>query len=63
MVKYCEFGNFSVTFISRVFYIQIISESLNSPTSTPAVYKAYCNSLLAGTLFSRGNEFANISEN
>ena len=61
--KYCKFGNFRVTFISRIFYFPIISETLNSRWSTLAVYKAYSNSLLARTLFSRGNEFANISEN
>ena len=60
---YCKFGNFRVTFISRIFYFPIISETLNSRSSTRAVYKAYSNSLLARTLFSRGNEFANISEN
>ena len=52
-----------MTFISRIFDFRIISEFLNSRTSTLAVYKAYCNSLIARTLFSRGNEFANISEN
>ena len=61
--RYCKFGNFRVTFISRIFYFPIISETLNSRSSTRAVYKAYSNSLLARTLFSRGNEFANISEN
>ena len=60
---YCKFGNFRVTFISRIFDFRIISEFLNSRASTCAVYKAYSNSLLARTLFSRGIEFANISEN
>ena len=61
--QYCKFGNFRVTFISRIFYFPIISETLNSRSSTRAFYKAYSNFLLARTLFSRGNEFANISEN
>ena len=61
--KYCKFGNFRVTFISRIFDFRIISEFLNSRASTCAVHKAYNNSLLARTLFSRGIEFANISEN
>ena len=52
-----------MTFISRIFDFRIISETLNSRTRTHAVYIAYCNSLLARTLFSRDNEFANISEN
>ena len=52
-----------MTFISRIFDFRIISEFLNSRASTCAVYKAYNNSLLARTLFSRGIEFANISEN
>ena len=43
--RYCKFGNFRVTFISRIFDFRIISESLNSRTSTCAVYKAYYNSL------------------
>ena len=60
---YCKFGNFRVTFISRFFDFRIISETLDSRTRTHAVYKAYCYSLLARTLFSRVNEFANISEN
>ena len=60
---YCKFGNFRVTFISRIFYFRIIGEVLNSRTDTCTVYKAYYNSLLARILFSRGNEFANISEN
>ena len=34
-----------MNFISQIFDFRIISESLNSQTSTPAVYKAYCNSL------------------
>ena len=62
-IDYCKFGNFRVTFISRFFDFQIISETLDSRTRTHAVYKAYCYSLLARTLFSRVNEFANISEN
>ena len=62
-LKYCKFGNFRVTFISRIFDFRIISEFLNSRAFTCAVYKAYNNSLLARTLFSRGIEFANISEN
>ena len=61
--RYCKFGNFRVTFISRIFYFRIIGEVLNSRTDTCTVYKAYYNSLLARILFSRGNEFANISEN
>ena len=60
---YCKFENFRMIFISRIFDFQIISELLNSRTSTRAIYKAYCNSLLARTLFSQSNKFANISEN
>ena len=54
-----------MTFISRIFDFRIISESLNLnlQMSTPTVYKANCNTLLARTLFLRGNKFANISEN
>ena len=52
-----------MTFISRVFVFQIIREFLNPRVSTSAVYKAHSYSLLARTLFSRGDEFANISEN
>ena len=60
---YCKVGNFRETSISRNFSFRIISEFLNSRASTRAVYKAYSNSLLARTLFSRGNEFANINKN
>ena len=56
-------ANFCVTFSSRIFDFRIISESLNSLTSTRAVYKAYCNSLVVRNLFSRSKEFANFSEN
>ena len=62
-LKYCKSENFRETFISRIFNFQIISEFLNSRVITSAVYKAYSDSLLARTLFSRGDEFANISEN
>ena len=41
---YCKFGNFRVTFISRIFDFLIISETLNLRTGTHTVYKAYCNS-------------------
>ena len=61
--KYCKFGNFHVTFISRIFYFQIISEFLNLRESDHVFYKACSDSLLARTLNSRGNQFANISEN
>ena len=40
-----------MTFISRFFDFRIISETLNSRTSTRAVFKAYCNSLLARLYF------------
>ena len=61
--SYCKSGNFRVTFISRVFAFQNISEFLNSRASTSAVYNVYSNFLIARTLFLRGDEFANISEN
>ena len=61
--SYCKFGNFRVTFISRFFYFRIISEFLNSRVSVHVFYKVYSDSLLAKTLNSRGNQFANISEN
>ena len=60
---YCKFGNFLVTFISRIFYFQIISEFLNSRVSVRVFYKVNSDSLLARTLNLRGNQFANISEN
>ena len=60
---YRKFGNFRVTFISRIFCFRIISEFLNSRASTRTVYKAYSYSSVARTLDSRGNKFANISEN
>ena len=63
MSGYCKFGNFHVAFISRIFYIRIISEFLNSRVSVHVFYKVYSDSLLARTLNSRGNQFANISEN
>ena len=59
-LTYCKFGNFRVTFISRIFYFQIISEFLNSRVSVHLFYKVYCDSLLARTLNSRGNQFAKI---
>ena len=34
--KYCGFGNFRVTFISRFFHFRIIREFLNSRASIPA---------------------------
>ena len=54
---YCKFRNFCMTFILRIFVFQIISEVLNLRASTfnYIVYdkKAYSNSLLVKTLFSR----------
>ena len=47
-------------FYSRIFDFRIISEFLNSRKSTTVVNKAYSNSLLARTLFSQGDKFANI---
>ena len=52
-----------MTFISRISYFQIISEVLNSQMSICVVFMAYCGSLLARTLNSRGKEFANTCEN
>ena len=60
--NFCKFGNFRVTFISRIFDSPITSKFLNSQASASAVYQFYNNSL-ARTLFSRGNDFLNISEN
>ena len=62
-LRYCKFVNFRVTFISRIFYLRIISEFLNSRVSVHVSYRVYSDSLLARTLNSRGNQFANISEN
>ena len=59
---YCKFGNFHVTFISRISYLRIISEVLNSQVSVHVFYKVYSDSILARTLNSRGNHLANISE-
>ena len=60
--QYCKSGNFRMVFILQIFYFRNISEFLNSLVSAHAVNKANSNSLLVRTLFSRGNEFANISE-
>ena len=60
---YCKSGNFCVIFISQIFYFRINSEFLNSRVSVRVFYKVYSDSLLARTLNSRGNQFANISEN
>ena len=51
-----------MTFILRTFYLRIISEFFNSRVSVHVFYKVYSDSLLARTLNSRGNQFANISE-
>ena len=61
--EYCKFGNFRVTFISRIFYFRIISEFLNLCVSDHVFYKAYSDPVLAITLNSPSNQFANISEN
>ena len=61
--KYCKVGNFRVTFILRIFDFRIISEFLNSRVNGHVFYKVYRDYLLARTLNSRGNQFANISEN
>ena len=52
-----------MSFVSGIFYFQIISEFLNSRVSVLVFYKVYNYSLLARTLNSRGNQFANISKN
>ena len=52
-----------MTFISRIFYFRIINEFLNLQVSVHVFYKVYNDSLLARTLNSQGNQFANISEN
>ena len=52
-----------MTFISRIFNFRIISEFLNSRVSVNVFFKVNSDSLLARTLNSRGNQFANISEN
>ena len=62
-INYCKSGNFRVTFVSRIFYFRIISEFLNSRVSVHVFFNVYSDSLLARTLNSRGNQFANISEN
>ena len=63
IIIYCKFGKFHVTFISGIFYFRIISEFLNLRVRVHVFYKVYCDSLLARTLNSQGNQFANISEN
>ena len=60
---YCKFENFGVTFISQIFYIQIISEFLNLRVSVHVFYNVYSDSFVVRTLSSRGNRFRNISEN
>ena len=52
-----------MTCILQIFVFRIIDEFLNWQGSTHTVYKAYSNSLLARTLFSRGKEFMKISKN
>ena len=52
-----------MTFISRIFCFRIFNEFLNSRVSVHVFYKVYRDSLLARTLNSRDNQFANISEN
>ena len=37
---FCKFGNFRLTFISRIFYFRIISEFLNSRVRVHVFYKA-----------------------
>ena len=44
------------------FILQIISEFSNLPASTRTAYKDFSTSLLARTLFSRGNGFANLAK-
>ena len=56
-------GKFRVTFISQIFDFRIISESLNAREYLCSLYKAYCNSLSARTLFSLSKEFGKIIEN
>ena len=63
VTAYCKFRNFCVTFISQIFYFSINSEFLNSQAGVHVFYKVYSDHLLARTLNSRGNHFANISEN
>ena len=59
---YCKFGNFYVTFISRIFYFGIMSEFLYSRVSVHVFYKVYSDSLLARTLNWQGIQLTNISE-
>ena len=58
-----KFSRVTVTFISRIFYFQIISEFLNLRVSDHVFYKVYSVSLCARTLNSRDNQFTNISKN
>ena len=51
-----------MTFISRIYNFRVICEYLNSRASMLVVFKANGDSLLARTLNSRGNKFANIRE-
>ena len=52
-----------MTFISRIFYFRIISEFVNLRVTVQIFYNVFSDSLLARILSSRGNKFANISEN
>ena len=57
---YCKFARL---LFREFFYFRIISDFLNSRASMHSFYKVYNDSLLVGTLNSRGNQFTNISEN
>ena len=60
---YCKFRNFCVTFISQIFFFQIIWDVLNLRMSVCLVFMAYRDSLLARTFNLRGNKLANIRKN
>ena len=53
IIKYCKFGNFRVTIISRIFYFRIISEFLNLRADTHNVYEAYNNFISENFEFAR----------
>ena len=44
---YCRFGNFRVTFISRIFDFRIISEFLNSRASIESIKIAISNQVFS----------------
>ena len=61
-VLICKFGNFGVTFILQIFNFRFISEFFTSRADAHIFFKAYSGTLLARTLNSRDNKFANMNQ-